>query len=139
MATEGNSFSAAETSVRKAASPNVSTSRGHLSQPKPRRGLSSTHEGRTSLGYADVGLFFVFVFFIAAFIRVGVHFHILNQATVDRPPLFLQIAISLALITALYWTVRIGTAPESGRCSDGVAPTAPILLPPSLAGLVSRW
>ncbi len=59
------------------------------------------------MGYADVGLFFVFVFFIAAFIRVGVHFHILNQATVDRPPLFLQIAISLALITALYWTVRI--------------------------------
>lgn len=84
-----------------------SLSREHLSQPKPGHGLPSTHDGRTPLGYADVGLFFVFVFFIAAFIRVGVHFHILNQATVDRPPLLLQIAISLSLITALYWTVRI--------------------------------
>ena len=107
MAVEHNSSSAAEGTIRKANSPNVSTSIQHPSQPKLRRGLSSTHDGRTSLGCSDAGLFFVFVFFIAALIRVGVRFHILDQATVDRPPLFLQMPISMSLITALYWTVRI--------------------------------
>jgi hypothetical protein len=46
-------------------------------------------------------------FFLASLFRFGVHFHILDQATVDRPPLFLQVAISLSLLAALYFIVRI--------------------------------
>jgi membrane protease YdiL (CAAX protease family) len=107
MAIEDNSSSAAETSVTKAASQNVAISRGLLAQPRSRRGPLSKCERRASLGYADVGLFFVSVFFIAAVIRVAVHFHILVHATADRPPLFLQAAISLFLIGSLYLTVRL--------------------------------
>lgn len=59
------------------------------------------------MGYADIGLFFVSVFFAAAVIRVAVHFHILDHATADRPPLLLQIAISLFLIASLYLIVRL--------------------------------
>jgi membrane protease YdiL (CAAX protease family) len=59
------------------------------------------------LGYPDVGLFFVSVFFISAVIRVAVHFHILDHATAARPPLVLQVAISLFLIASLYLTVRL--------------------------------
>lgn len=99
MSTEGN--------LSSAASSGASTSSGHFSKPQSRAINSSTFEGGTSLGYADVGLFFVFVFFLALLFRFGVHFRILDQATVERPSLFLQAAISLSLIGALYWIVRI--------------------------------
>jgi membrane protease YdiL (CAAX protease family) len=99
MATEGNLSSAVGSET--------STSSGHFLKLKSRGGISSTFERGTPLGYADVGLFFVFVFFLAALFRFGVHFHILEQATVDRPPLFLQIAVSLSLVAALYCIVRI--------------------------------
>jgi membrane protease YdiL (CAAX protease family) len=99
MSTEGN--------LSSAASSDASTSSGHFSKPKSRAINSPTFEGGTSLGYADVGLFFVFVFFLALLFRFGVHFHILDQATVDTPPLLLQIAISLSLVAALYCVVRI--------------------------------
>ncbi len=99
MATEGN--------LSSAISSEASKSSGHFSKPRSRAGSSSTFEGGTPLRYADVGLFFVFVFFLASLFRFGVHFHVLDQATVDRPPLSLQTAISLSLVAALYCIVRI--------------------------------
>lgn len=90
-----------------AVSSDASTSRGHFLRPRSRAGISSTFDGGTPLGFADVGLFFVFVFFLASLFRFGVRFHILDQATVDRPPLSLQTAISLSLVAALYSIVRI--------------------------------
>lgn len=107
MAIEDNSASTPGTSVTRVTSHNVAISGGLLAQPRSRRGPLATHERRASLGYADVGLFFVSVFFIAAVIRVAVHFHILDHATADRPPLLLQAAMSLFLITSLYLTVRL--------------------------------
>jgi membrane protease YdiL (CAAX protease family) len=59
------------------------------------------------VGFADVGLFFVVVFFLALLFRFGVHFQIVDRATVDRPPLFLQITISLSLVAALHCIIRI--------------------------------
>ena len=59
------------------------------------------------MGCADVGLFFVSVFFIAAVIRFAVYFHILDHATAARPPLLLRAAISLFLIASLYLIVRL--------------------------------
>lgn len=99
MATEGN--------LTSAVSSETSTSSGHFSKPRLRAGTSSKFDGGAPLGYADVGLFFVFVFLLASLFRFGVHFHILDRATVDRPPLFLQIAVSLSLVAALYCIVRI--------------------------------
>lgn len=107
MAIEDNSASAPGTRVTRVTSENVAISRGLLAQPRSRRGPLSTHKRRASLGYADVGLFFVCVFFIATVIRVAVHFHILDHATADRPPLLLQAAISLFLIASLYLIVRL--------------------------------
>lgn len=63
--------------------------------------------GETLLGYVDIGLFFVFDFFLASFFRFGVRFYIFDQATVDRPPLFLQSAISLSLVAALHCIISI--------------------------------
>jgi membrane protease YdiL (CAAX protease family) len=99
MTTEGN--------LSSVVSSEASTSSGHFSKPRSRAGTSSTFEGGTPLSYADVGLFFVFVFLLASLFRFGVHFHILDQATVDKPPLFLQTAISLSLVAALYCIIRI--------------------------------
>jgi membrane protease YdiL (CAAX protease family) len=90
-----------------AAAVNGSISRARVLHSKPGRGLPSTLERSAGLSYADVGLFFVSVFFAAVVIRVAVHFRILNHATADRPPLFLQTAISLFLIASLYLTVRL--------------------------------
>jgi len=92
--------------------PAVSSELSRLSEhqlfhPKPRQSVASTLEGRSPLGYADVGLFFVFVFFLASFFRLGVHFRMLDQAVLKRPPLLVQAAISLLLLAALYWIVRI--------------------------------
>jgi|SRR5579883_734941 membrane protease YdiL (CAAX protease family) len=98
---------ATESNLSSAVGSETSTSSGHILKPKFRGGISSTFERGAPLGYADVGLFFVFVFFLASLFRFGVHFHILDQATVDRPPLFLQVAISLSLLAALYFIVRI--------------------------------
>jgi hypothetical protein len=96
-----------ESNRSSAVSSDAPRSNGHFSIPKSRTGISSTLEGGSPLGYADVGLFFVLVFFLASLFRFGVHFHILDQATIERPPLFLQTAISLSLVSALYCILRI--------------------------------
>jgi membrane protease YdiL (CAAX protease family) len=59
------------------------------------------------LGYADVALFFVSVFFLAVIFRMGVHQHLLSRTALDNPHLPVQIAISLALICSLYAIVRL--------------------------------
>ena len=106
MALEDNSASVPGTSITGVTSQNAAVSRGFLARPGSRSGPLATHERRACLGYADMGLFFISVFFIAAVIRVAVHFHILDHATADRPPLLLQAAISLFLIASLYLIVR---------------------------------
>jgi membrane protease YdiL (CAAX protease family) len=68
--------------------------------------LPSTLEGSAALGYADVGLFFVSVYFLAVIFRVGVHAHWLPRTALDNPNLSLQIVISLSLIGSLYAIVR---------------------------------
>ena len=59
------------------------------------------------MGYADVGFFFVFVFFLAMTFRIGVHLHVLRQTRLDNPTVPLQIAISLSLIGSLYAIIRL--------------------------------
>ena len=107
MAIEDNSSSGAGTSIAKVTSQNFAVSRELLARPISRRGLPSPLERSASLGYADVGLFFVSVFFIAAVIRIAVHFHALDHASVGRPPLLIQAVISLFLIASLYLIVRL--------------------------------
>lgn len=106
MAIVDNSSSFAGTGVARITSASVAISRKLLPQPKTHPGPLAPRETRASLGYADVGLFFVSVFLLAAAIRVAVRFHILDHATADRPPLFLQVAIWLFLIALLYLIVR---------------------------------
>jgi len=42
-------------------------------EKRPRQTLPSTLEGSAALSYADIGFFFVFVFFLAMMFRIGVH------------------------------------------------------------------
>lgn len=106
MAIVDNSSSSPGTGVARITSASAAISRGLLAQPKTHRGPLAPRETRAFLGYADVGLFFASVFLLAAAIRVAVRFHILDHATADRPPLFLQVAIWLFLIASLYLIVR---------------------------------
>jgi membrane protease YdiL (CAAX protease family) len=76
-------------------------------EKRPRRMLPSTLEGSAALSYADVGFFFVFVFFLAMMIRIGVHLHVLSQTRLDNPTLPFQITISLSLIGSLYAIIRL--------------------------------
>src|SRR6266849_1530350 len=69
--------------------------------------LPSTFERSTALSYADVGFFFVSVFFLAMMFRIAVRLHVLNQARLDNPTLPLQITISLSLIGSLYAIIRL--------------------------------
>jgi membrane protease YdiL (CAAX protease family) len=76
-------------------------------EKRPRRMLPSTLEGSAALSYADVGFFFVFVFFLAMMLRIGVHLHVLSQARLDSPTLPFQVTISLSLIGSLYAIIRL--------------------------------
>lgn len=69
--------------------------------------LPSTLEGSAALSYADIGFFFVFVFFLAMMFRIGVHLHVLSQARLDSPTLPFQVTISLSLIGSLYAIIRL--------------------------------
>src|SRR5258708_12391123 len=72
-----------------------------------RRRLPSTVEGSAALSYADIGFFFVSVFFLAMIFRIGVRLHVLNQTRLDNPTLPFQVAISLSLIGSLYAIIRL--------------------------------
>ena len=74
---------------------------------RPRRRLPSTLEGSAALSYADIGLFFVFVFFLAMMFRIGVHLHVLSQTTLDNPTLPFHVTLSLSLIGSLYAIIRL--------------------------------
>jgi membrane protease YdiL (CAAX protease family) len=76
-------------------------------EKRPRRMLPSTLERSAALSYADVGFFFVFVFFLAMMLRIGVHLHVLSQARLDSPTLPFQVTISLSLIGSLYAIIRL--------------------------------
>jgi membrane protease YdiL (CAAX protease family) len=74
---------------------------------RPRLRPPSTLEGSAALSYTDIGLFFVFVFFLAMMFRIGVHLHALSQTRLDNPTLPFQITISLSLIGSLYAIIRL--------------------------------
>jgi membrane protease YdiL (CAAX protease family) len=76
-------------------------------EKRPRSRLPSTLEGSAALSYADIGFFFVFVFFLAMMFRIGVHLRLLSQTRLDSPTLPLQLAISLSLIGSLYGIIRL--------------------------------
>src|SRR6266581_6877874 len=60
-----------------------------------------------ALSYADIGYFFIVVFFLAMMFRIGVHLHVLRQSGLDNPTLPFQITISLSLIGTLYAIIRL--------------------------------
>jgi hypothetical protein len=76
-------------------------------EKRPHRMLPSTLEGSAALSYADVGFFFVFVFFLAMMFRIGVCLQVLRQARLENPTLPLKLAISLSLIGSLYAIIRL--------------------------------
>jgi membrane protease YdiL (CAAX protease family) len=76
-------------------------------EKRPRSRLPFTLQGSAALSYADVGFFFVFVFFLATMLRIGVHLHVLSQARLDSPTLPFQVTISLSLIGSLYAIIRL--------------------------------
>src|SRR5258708_35623144 len=76
-------------------------------EKRPHQWLPSTLEGSAALSYADIGFFFVFVFFLAMMFRIGVHLHVLSQTRLDNPTLPFQITISLSLIGSLYAIIRL--------------------------------
>src|SRR5260370_29257992 len=76
-------------------------------EKRPRQWLPSTLEGSAALSYADIGFFFVFVFFLAMMFRIGVHLHVLSQTRLDNPTLPFQITISLSPIGSLYAIIRL--------------------------------
>src|SRR6266851_211055 len=78
-----------------------------VGEKRPHPGFPSTLEGSVTLGYADIGFFFVFVFFLAMMLRIGVHLHVLSQAGLDNPTLPFQITTSLFLIGSLYAIIRL--------------------------------
>lgn len=78
-----------------------------VGEKRPHRMLPSTLEGSAALSYPDVGFFFVFVFFLAMMLRIGVHLHVLRQSGLANPTLPFQITISLSLIGSLYAIIRL--------------------------------
>lgn len=76
-------------------------------EKRPHRMLPSTLEGSAALSYADVGFFFVFVFFLAMMLRIGVRLHVLDQTRLDNPTLPFQITTSSFLIGSLYAIIRL--------------------------------
>src|SRR5258708_1105411 len=96
--------------------------------------LPSTLEGSAALSYADIGFFFVSVFFLAMMFRIGVRLHVLNQTRLGNPTLPFQVAISLSLIGSLYAIIRLRLDAMSGPFLDGSGLVEFILLPPCWAG-----
>lgn len=78
-----------------------------LLEKGPRSRLPSTLEGSAALSYADIGFFFVFVFFLGMMFRIGVHLRLLSQTRLDNPTLLFQITISLSLLGSLYAIIRL--------------------------------
>lgn len=76
-------------------------------EKRPRSRLPSTLEASAALSYADIGFFFIFVFFLAMMFRIGVHLHVLSQTRLDNPTLPFQITISFSLIGSLYAIIRV--------------------------------
>ena len=76
-------------------------------EKSPRSRLPSALEGSAALSYADIGFFFVFVFFLAMMFRIGVYLQLLSQTRLDNPTLPFQITISLSLIGSLYGIIRL--------------------------------
>ena len=76
-------------------------------EKRPRPNLPSTLEGSAPLSYAVIDFLFVAAFFLAMMFRIGVHLHILNQATLGNPTLIFHISISLYLISSLYTIIRL--------------------------------
>ncbi len=76
-------------------------------EKRPRQTLPSTLEGSAALSYADIGFFFVLVFFLAMMFRIGVHLHVLSQARLGNPTLPFQITISVSIIGSLYAIIRL--------------------------------
>lgn len=99
-------------------------------EKRPHPMQPSTVEGRAALSYADIGFFFVFVFFLAMMLRIGVHLHVLRQSGLDNLTLLFQITISLSLIGSCTQSFDSGTDAASGSVWDGVGPLEFILLPP---------
>jgi membrane protease YdiL (CAAX protease family) len=76
-------------------------------EKRPRPKVPSTLEGSAALSYADIGFFFVAVFFLAMMFRIGVHLHLLSQTRLDNPTLPCQLTISLSLLGSLYAIIRL--------------------------------
>ncbi len=77
--------------------------------------LPTTLEESAALSYADIGYFFVFVFFLAMMFRIGVHLRVLNQTRIDNPTLPFQLTVSLTLLGSLYAIVRLRHGREAWR------------------------
>lgn len=76
-------------------------------EKRPGSRLPSALEGSVALSYADIGFFFVAVFFLAMMFRIGVQLHVLSQARLNNPTLPFQITTSLFLIGSLYAIIRL--------------------------------
>lgn len=63
--------------------------------------------GARALGYTDVGLFFLSVVLLAFVLRVAIRIGLLPMWVLSLPSLPLQITISLFLVFALYFIVRL--------------------------------
>lgn len=101
-------------------------------EKRPYRRLPSTLEVSAALSYADIGFFFVFVFFLAMMFRIGVHLHLLSRTRLDNATLPFQITTFLSLIGSLYAIIRLRDG-VSGSFWDGYGPLEFILLLPCWA------
>lgn len=76
-------------------------------EKRPRSKLPSILEASAALSYADIGFFFIIVFFLAMMFRIGVRLHVPGQTRLDNPTLPFQIMVSLSLIGSLYAITRL--------------------------------
>jgi len=102
---------------------------------RPRLRLPSTLEGSAALSYADIGFFFVSVFFLAMIFRIGVRLHVLNQTRLDNPTFPFQVAISLSLIGLLYAIIRLRHGRDVWTLLGWVGPGRIHLVTALLAGI----
>ena len=101
----------------------------------PRSRLPSTLEGSAALSYADIGFFFVFVFFLAMMFRIGVQLHVLSQTRLDNPALPFQITISLSLIGSLCAIIMLRQERGVGTLLGWIWPSRIQLLAALLGGI----
>ena len=104
-------------------------------EKRPRPRLPSKLEGSAALSYADIGFFFVFVFFLAMMFRIGVHLHVLSQTRLDNPTLPFQIAISLSLIGSLYAIIRLRHGAGVWKLLGWICPSRIHLVAALVAGI----